>query len=806
MKKLVLFVNIFVLVFSYTIKQKNFDEYKNLNNANWISDDKTFPLTDSLFYTDQPAPIFRKEFVTQKKLISATLYITAAGYYKATINGERIGKNILDPAWTDFSKRIYYSEYDITSHVQSGKNCLGVTLGNGFYNPLPLKMWGRRNLREVLPIGNPAFVAKLFLKFTDGKVEEIISDGSWKYQYGPVVRNNVYLGEVYDARCELPNWDIQGFNDDLWKNATIVDGPGGKLQKAFSPPVQVSQKVSSVKISALKSGLYIVDMGVNFTGQYNIKLTGQKGDTITFRFGERVYEDGSLNPMTTVCGQIKREGMGGAGAPAIAWQTDSYIFSEKQEIWYRPEFTFHTFRYMEISGLKNEPQLSDIEGLALNSSVNQTNSFTCSSPLLNKIQEATQRTFLSNLISVQSDCAAREKFGYGGDLNATGESFICNFDMHDFYRKTIYDWVDAMNDSVFVDTAPYVGIKYCGISWESAFITTQYYLYLYYGDIDFVKEMYDLNIKWMDKVARIHPEGIVKEGLSDHESMEPVHVELTGTCHYLQCARIMVDFAKIMGDKVGEENFEKLSNELKEKIKIKFWDQPVTDKINKQTLFSTLLYHNIVPDEEIVFANDSLLAALKMGPSQHFSTGIFGTKYILEALSKSGFSNLVFNVINSTDYPGWGHMIDRGATTIWETWKESDNTYSNCHPMFGSVTEWFYRWLGGIQPNPEYPGFERFILAPFIIEGLDFVQCNYNSPFGEITSEWSKTGTNKVDFNFKIPKGCLATFKLPEFKIQHISISENGIERNDFPVQTNRSLGSIELKPGEYKISVAFES
>jgi alpha-L-rhamnosidase len=805
MKNVILFLSAFLLFLSCTNQQINFDEYKNLNNANWISDNAILPDTDSLFYTDQPSPIFRKEFKTNSNLVSATLLITAAGYYKAIVNGERIGKNILDPAWTDFSKRIYYSEYDITSHIQSGKNCLGVTLGNGFYNPLPLKMWGRRNLREVLPIGNPSFIAKLLLKYEDGKVDEIISDGSWKYLYGPIVRNNVYLGEVYNAVNEIPNWDLPDFNDDLWENAIVVDGPGGELHKAFFPPVQVTQKIPAVKISALKSGIYIVDMGINFTGLYNIKLTGQKGDTITFRFGERVYDDGSLNPMTTVCGQIKREGLGGVGAPAIAWQTDSYIFNDKQEIWYRPEFTFHTYRFIEISGLKNEPQLSDIEGLVLNSAVNQTNSFTCSSTLLNSIQEATQRTFLANLISVQSDCAAREKFGYGGDLNATSESFIYNFDMLDFYRKTIYDWVDVMNDSVFVDTAPYVGIKYCGISWESAFLTTQYYLYLYYGDKDIVKEMYNLNRNWMDKVARIHPDGIVKEGLSDHESLEPVPVELTGTCHYLQCARIMEDFAKIMDDKVGEEKFRKLSNELQEKIKIKFWDQPVKDKLNKQTLFSTLLYHNIVPDEEIVIAKDSLLAALRMGPSQHFNTGIFGTKYILESLSKLGFSNSVFNVVNSTNYPGWGHMIDRGATTIWETWKESDNTYSNCHPMFGSVTEWFYRWLAGIQPNTEFPGFERFVLSPFIPHDLDFVKCNYLSPNGEIVSNWKKEGANKITFDFTIPDNSIATFRLPKFEIQNISIVQNATEKSYKPNDSAITDGWIELKSGEYRISITYK-
>ena len=248
--------------------------------------------------------------------------------------------------------------------------------------------------------------------------------------------------------------------------------PGGQLQKAFFPPVQITEKIKPVEISSPEPDVFVVDMGVNFTGTYKIKLKGNIGDTISFRFGERIYNDGKLNPMTTVIGQIKKKGVGGPGAPDVAWQTDSSIIGENSDTWFQPEFTYHTYRYMEIKGLDKKPNISDIEGLAMNTNVVDQNSFSSSSNLLNSIQEITERTLLSNLISVQSDCPAREKFGYGGDLNATSESFIYNFDMQDFYRKTIYDWTDAMNDSTFVDTAPFAGVKYCGISWESVYLTT----------------------------------------------------------------------------------------------------------------------------------------------------------------------------------------------------------------------------------------------------------------------------------------------------------------------------------------------
>ena len=528
------------------------------DHAYWIEDGIALPESDSIFYLEHPSPLFRKEFKTDKAIKSVLLSITSAGYFKVSINGNGIKENVLDPAWTDFSKRIYYSEYDVTSLIQDGDNCLGVSLGNGFYNPLPMRKWGRRNLREDIAVGKPVFIAKLHISYKNGSSEEIVTDNSWKFALGPIIKNSVYIGVVYNANNAIDGWDKPGFDDKEWEAATIGNPPGGKIEKVFFPPVRITQELIPVDISSPEKGVWMVDLGINFTGTYKIKLSGAEGDTIIFKFGERIYEDGTVNPMTTVAGQIKRKGVGGSGAPDIAWQTDNYIIGNKKRQWFSPDFTYHTYRYMEIRGLKEKPKIDDIRGLFMHTNVTNENSFSSSSQLLNSIQDASERTFLSNLVSVQSDCPAREKFGYGGDLNATSEAFIYNFDMQSFYRKTIYDWVDAMKDSSFVDTAPFVGIEYCGISWESAYLTTQYYLYLYYNDTEIINEFYALNNKWMDKVAMIHPEGIIDEGLSDHESLEPVPVKLTGTSHYLQCARIMKIFAGVMGRTADIKKYEAL--------------------------------------------------------------------------------------------------------------------------------------------------------------------------------------------------------------------------------------------------------
>ncbi|MDT8400412.1 MAG: family 78 glycoside hydrolase catalytic domain [Bacteroidales bacterium] len=794
------YLNTFCYLVLAVILSVSCDEKKahpDMEGALWIQDTMPLPDHDSLFYGNHPAPIFRKEFTVRKDFRSARLLISAAGYYRFFINGTDSENNILSPSWTDYSQRVYYSEYDITESIVKGQNCAGVSLGNGFYNPLPLKMWGHLNLRENLTVGKPCFVAKIIIEYNDGSVQEIITDDSWKFSYGPVRRNDVYLGVVYNALYEQSGWNTPGFEDTDWGKAVINPGPGGQLLRRFFPPVVVVDTIIPVDIYGVEDNIWLVDMGVNFTGVYGIMLKGKPGDSVVFRFGERIYESGKLNPMTAVCGQIKRKGMGGPGAPAIAWQTDTYIFGEDSVAYFSPEFTYHTCRYIEIKGLDYKPRLSQIKGLYISTDL-QSNSFHSSSDLIDSIQDATLRTFRSNLIGIQSDCAAREKFGYGGDLNATSEAFIYNFNMRDFYRKTVYDWVDAVNDSIFVDTAPYVGINYCGLSWESAFLITQYYLYLYYNDTDIVEGLYDFNRKWMDKVAKIHPAGVVDAGLSDHESLENVPVELTGTAHYLLCARIMKVFAQYMDDDRGFEKYSDLESELSALLLNNFWLAPKYEVENKQVLYSVLLYFDIVPEEDIAKMSDSLLYCINKAGG-HFTSGIFGTKYILSALSETGKISDAYNVVTNYDYPGWGHMIKQGATTIWETWKESDNTYSNCHPMFGSVSEWFYRHLAGINPDPEHPGFRKFIISPKFPDGLDSVRCNYRSDYGVIAANWRKERDYNYYYYLEVPELSEAKIMLPYgTRLLKVKDLDNKTTK---PTDSINENGKFVLGEGRYEIS-----
>lgn len=762
----------------------------DFSGATWIMGNSQDSIPDSLRFLDHPVPLFRKSFKVNGEVAKATLMITAAGYYEATINGSKIGNGILSPTWTNYSKRIYYDTHDLTGKLTNSDNCLTVELGNGFYNPLPMWMWGKTNLREVLPVGTPCFIAKLVIEFKNGQKTEICSDRSWKFENGPIIRNNVYRGEYYDGRKEITGWTLPNFDDRKWNSARIAGNPGGELQAIFFPPVRVIERVTPVKITEPEKDVYIFDLGKNFTGLFEAKVAGNEGDSIYFTFGERLYDNGQINPMTAVCGQIKKNKQYlNLGATPIAKQQHCYIIGKGGNGQYSPKFSFHTYRYAEVRGLRHKPEISDFTGLLIHSDVKQTGSFTSSCDLINKIQEITQRTFMSNLIHVQSDCAAREKFGYGGDLAVTNESFICNYDMQAFYRKTINDWLDAMRDSVFIDTAPYVGIKYCGLSWEYAFLLAQYNLYNYYGDTTLVKDLYQYDLRWMEKAKSIHPSGLVDKGLGDHESLGVKATKLIGTCNYYEAAKMMEKLAGDMGDNTNRDKFKQLSETIKSVILENFWKKPVD--FNRQTLYATLLYYDLVPENEHKAAVDSLLSEVKNGINGHFTTGIFGTKYILESLSKNGYADKVYEIVNSTTFPGWGFMIDKGATTVWETWKESDNVYSNCHPMFGTVTEWFYRWLGGIRIDRNVPGFSKFTVGPSFPKGLNTVNCSYKTPFGKIVSEWQRKD-DKINLHIEVPANCEANLVLPNGNISKVTL-----DNKEFKIVNSK------LKAGNYQIEFA---
>ncbi|MCD6392146.1 MAG: glycoside hydrolase family 78, partial [Planctomycetes bacterium] len=421
------------------------------------------------------------------------------------------------------------------------------------------------------------------------------------------------------------------------------------------------------------------------------------------------------------------------------------------------------FRYVEVAGRKEKPTLDSIEGLRLNCDVETVGEFSCSNEMFNRIQDMSRRTFLSNIFGVQSDCPHRERFGYGGDLVNTSDAFMMNYNMSNFYAKAVYDWADAARDNgMLTDTAPFVGIQYCGLAWAMAHPHLQLQLYRYYGDRRTLEKQYDVSRKWLELVISQTPDHIVKRGLSDHEALESAPAPVMVTPLYSETVRIMAQMAQVLGRGADVKRYNGLASQIKPAYADKFIDGE-TGKVGPGTQASQAfaLSLGMIDDEDTdEKAFQFLLDDIKNEHDGHLSTGIFGTRLMLDLLSARGHTPVAYGIVNQRDFPGWGYMLGNGATTLWEHWAMSDNTFSHNHPMFGSVSQWFFHRLGGIQPHPESIGFDRIIIRPEIVDDLEWVKCRYDSVRGAITSNWRKRN-GRLHLDIEIPVNSQAEVFVP---------------------------------------------
>jgi alpha-L-rhamnosidase len=741
--------------------------------AKWISDGKETPGNDSDFYKENPNPLFRREFELKREVIRARLAISGLGYFEASLNGAKVGDHVLDPGWTRVEDRVFYSVFDVTKQLQRGKNCLGVMLGDGWYNPLPLRLFGSFNLRNHLTVGRPRVIAQLQIVYAEGSAELVATDESWQVGEGPLLRNNVYLGEVYDARREQSGWDRPGFDARSWRGAIQATGNIGGLVAQSQPPIRVTTKWDSVKMTSPKPGVYIYDMGVNFAGWVRLETELQPGTEVRLRYGELLSRDGSLNPMTSVAGQIKYkrketgESVGGPGAPEVAVQSDTFISKGVKQT-YTPRFTFHGFRYVEITGLAAPVPLSAVTAMRLNSDVESVGKFECSNTMLSDLQSVCRRTFLSNIFSVQSDCPHREKLGYGGDIVATSEAFMANFDMSGFYAKAVRDWSDSAEaNGMFTDTAPSMGIQYCGLVWAMAPVLLADQLHQYYGDREIGNQEYEAAKRWMALVEAKYPRVIVSDGLSDHEGLAEAPPAALVTPHYFQSANLMAKAASRAGKAADSLYYSGLARTIQRAYLGEFFDE-ATGRVGPgtQTSQAVGLYTGILPVASRPKALRYLIDEIHKA-KDHLTTGILGTKYMLQVLSDSGETDLAYKIATQPDFPSWGWMLKNGATTLCEHWEFSDNTFSHNHPMFGSVSQWMMNWLGGIQPDPTAVGYDRIVIRPQVPKGLDWVKSSYRSVRGKITSNWKRVG-NSVRFELEVPLNCSAKVVLPSGSVKAV--------------------------------------
>jgi len=787
--------------------------------GSWISDGTPLPKVDEGHYQDDPAPLFRRSFQVDKPVERARLYATALGYHDLRLNGEDLSDHVLDPAWTSTSERVFYTCHDLTERLREGENVLGVMLGNGWANPLPLRMWSRINIREHLPVERPRFLSELIIEYADGSEDRVASDGSWLVSKGPLLRNSVYLGESYDARREQLGWDAPGFEDSHWKAVSELSETMERCRSMPIPPIRATRTLKAESLTEISDGVYVFDFGQNFAGWARLKVEGPRGSTVQMRLGELLYEDGSLNPMTAVTGQIKglREDgtpRGGPGAPEVAWQANTYTLRGGGPEEYSPRFTFHGFRYVEVTGFPGKPDLSSLEGLRLNTDVDSVGTFECSNERFNRIQEMVRWTFLSNLFSVQSDCPAREKFQYGGDIVASSEMAIYNYNMATFYAKAVSDFSDArVGDGWFTETAPYVGIAAANyaegagpIGWGLAHPLLVAQLYQYYGDIRIIEEHFEAARIWVDLLEASSVNYIIDRCIGDHESLDPKPIELIATAQFFQAATLVSEFAEILNKPLEVSHYSRLAARIKAAF-IEHFLEEGTGRfgVATQAAQSTALYMGLVPDSEKRAAIQRMVDSVSLDHKGHVATGIFGTKYLLNMLSATSNNDVAYRMVDQKEFPGWGHMLENGATTLWETWAQSDNVYSQNHPMFGMVSEWFFKSLGGIEPSSRARGYDHFSIAPFMATDLDWVEAKYESVRGTISSRW-KRENRKVTLHIEVPVNTTAVVRIPTSNADSLQVdgkSVSELKTVNMLAGSPAGLVEIELGSGRYQFTVA---
>lgn len=747
------------------------------------------------------ARYLRKEFSLEKPARKATATIVGMGTYEMQINGKKVGDHVLSPDLSEYAKRSYYVTYDVTANLKEGANALGVILGNGRYFSPRIK---EPTLTRTY--GFPKLLLQLDIEFKDGSREQVISDPSWRLTAGgPIRENNEYDGEVYDARMELPGWSSPGYDDSSWMQAERVDPASPEVSAQKSEPIRITESITPVSVSEPEPGVYIYDMGQNMVGWTRLSVSAPEGTVIKQRFAETLKDDGTLY-LANIRG---------------ARVTDTYIAKgEGTEVW-EPRFVFHGFRYVELTGLKEKPALSAIEGKVIHDDLESTGSFHCSDPLINQIYRNAIWGLRGNYRSVPTDCPQRdERQGWLGDRAAgsRGESYA--FDIRNLYRKWLTDVFDSQKESGSTsDVSPaYWPLYLDNVTWSGTPIQLVKMLYDQYGDEDIIRESYRHLVDWVLYMEHQYMERhlMPRDNYGDW-CVPPIDPKLIhtkdparltdgtylGTTYFYHNLELMEVYAKLLGYTEDAVWFRQVADDMKVAFNREFYD-PETGQYSNNTATANVLAlaFGLVPSEREGQIFDNLVEKIEVEHDSHMTTGLIGQQFINRVLTRYGRADLAYAMNTQTDYPGYGYMIENGATTIWELW--NGNTAdpamnSGNHVMLlGDFLTWLYEDLAGIKPAADGPGFRKIVMKPHPMEGLDHVKASHRSPMGWIRSEWKTSGSG-FEWEIDIPSGSMALMKIPASGEVRINRAGNGEAVSGGEMKDGRY--EIELGSGSYQIT-----
>ena len=685
----------------------------------------------------------RKEFNLEKKVKRARAHVCGLGYHELRVNGRKVGQSVLDPGWTTFDKRVLYVSTDVTDMLRQGANALAVMLGQGWFK-------------------SRALLLQLNIEFADGEKLAVISDGTWKAADGPLPADSVYDGETYDARLETKGWDGPGFDDQGWTPAALIMGPGGVLSAQSMPSIQVIDTIVPLKMANPAPGVYIYDLGQNLSGWALLRVSGPAGTRVRMRFAELLYDNGRLN----------RETLRAARAE------DIYILRGEGEETYEPRFTYHGFRYVEVTGYPGVPSLDSLRGRVVHSAVRQTGNFSCSNPLLNQLQRNIVWGQKSNLHSIPTDCCQRdERMGWMGDAHGTAEEALFNFDMAAFYSNFVRDIQDVQDgQGRITDTVPHIwGSRPSDPAWGTAYPLIVWYLYRYLGDTRIVEEQYDGLKKYVDYLRTREEDGLVAYSYyGDWVSVEQTPGSLVSAFFYLYDIEIVRDLARVLGRTTDVQAYDRLADKVRKKFRERYYDaRSGAFAGGSQTANALALFLDIPGEKERGDVFGNLRDNILYGHDTHLTTGIMGTKFIFDVLTRFGAPDLAYELAGQRTYPSWGYMIENGATTLWELWqnKTGPSMNSHNHPMFGSVGAWFYKALAGIDQAEGSVGFERVRIAPQVVRDLQYASGSIKTLRGQVSVAWNRTETG-LQAEVSIPVNCEAEVVLPTLNLRNIVLRE----------------------------------
>jgi len=745
--------------------------------ASWIS------ATDS----SVSAPLFRKGFASNKTIKEAFLYITAAGYYEAYLNGAKIGDHVLDPSVTDYRKRILYATYDVSRKIRKGSNILGVMLGNGAFHLKKTNgryCWGNGGL----DMGTPGILAQLNITYKDGSRQSIVSDQTWKCSSGPITFNNIYGGEDYDARLEKEGWNSTKFDDSGWQNAIPVKEPGGIVVSQMMPAVKVTNTLLPMAKTNPKPGVYLFDMGQNFSGWWRVKVRGSNGLKIRIRGAETLND--SLFPKLLG----KKDNLSKKQSYQEKIWTD-YTLKGKGTETYEPRFFYTGFRYIEVTTDKPD-QLKSVnaEGRVVRTALEDNGHFRTSDSLINRIHHATLWSIRSNTLSYPTDCPQREKGGYTGDGQIVAEASMHDFQMPAFYTNWLNDMKDAQEPSGRIpNTSPtLIGGNGGGIAWGSAYVLVPWWMYQYYNDTRVLKEHYSTMqrfIGYLHNLAKTdsNPEEpyiinnfgsywhTLGEWCAPWKNDDPNH-PMIHTYYYYKDCDIMSKIAAVLGKKDDADKYAALADTIKNELNKKFFNSE-TNLYGSDTTYQTYqilaLSSDIIPEGHREKVLQTLKNDIVQTRKMHHNVGIIGNKYIWPVLNQNGMEDIAWSLIKQTTFPSFGYWINKGATTLRETW---NGVNSQNHQMFGAVDEYFYKFLAGIGSPSEGKttlAYKHINIQPYVPEELASAEASLNTAAGEIKSGWEQYRGN-LRMKITIPPNTDATVNIPKMNIRNPLVKEKG--------------------------------